>query len=402
MVPMHTMRIMTAVMVFCGQCLVFDAGVLAQTDPLSEAQLAAFRPKLETLRSKVAYLSLRADCLLESEAQLCTQRKDKELALATLRKHERKLPHDIGTQHPGYRALAQSEPLSEAQLAAFRAKLENLRSKLTYLSWIADCLQHSETQLYTQRRDKEVALGTLRNSESKLAQDVRTQEAAYNDFQANLNSERDRLGKLQRDLGNLQRKRDAQEEWIRQCEAKKEWIHLWGASCRLDRDASQFLGLIKNYEGDIAAASRSEQIALNSVRSADKQLQESGRQLEEARRQSGEAAAQSARIESTIVEVSRNLATLRENLQSLQLVAIDLEVVLLAGADVDTADPRPRTARAIDALASRADEALTRSEDSVSAAGQTLGRAWPVTFNCPPLLPGLPRPGQIDSWAPQT
>lgn len=273
-------------------------------------------------------------------------------------------------------ALAQTERPYQVQIAEFNSKLESARSTRADLDRRVACLNQREAQLTSERRDKELALGKLRSQELELARDLQTKQAAYDGFRATFLSEQDKLGGLRRELGSLQARQRAQEAWIQKCEEEKDWKRLWGLTCRADMNLAKTFGQIKNYENDISAAEKKEQIARQSMEFARANLDGGERALTAARKQAGDLGAEITRTETSIVDVSKALADIRASIQPLQIVIDEFSNALNEAKDVDLADARPRTLRRLGDIAAGVDTAMAGGRGAVADADGTLGAGW--------------------------
>src|ERR1044072_5397524 len=94
--------------------------------------------------------------------------------------------------------LAQAQGPYQAEISEFQSKLAKARSTQDDLDRRVACLNQREAHLVSQRRDNELALGTLRSREQELAQELRTKQAAYDGFRENFLSEQNKLVGLRR------------------------------------------------------------------------------------------------------------------------------------------------------------------------------------------------------------
>src|SRR3954470_20361143 len=77
--------------------IAFPPETLAQAQGPYQAQISEFQSKLARARSTQADLDRRVACLNQREADLVSQRRDKELALGKLRSREQELTQELRT-----------------------------------------------------------------------------------------------------------------------------------------------------------------------------------------------------------------------------------------------------------------------------------------------------------------
>lgn len=286
-------------------------------------------------------------------------------------------------------AFAQIQGSYQAQIAVFVSKFDTLQSTRTALDLDqrVACLDQREAQLTSQRRDKEQALGELRVQEKKLMRDIQMQQAAYDGFSKSFMSEQQKLAKLRGELGNLLNQKRAQEQWIEECKRDKPWQHLWGLACEADMNIAKTFGQVKNYEGDITAAERTEQIARDSMEFSRSKLDDSGQKLTDTRKNASDIDKEIAQTETVLVNVSKRLADIRASMQSLKIVIDEFSQVLNDAKDVNLADERSRTVRILSSIAARADETIRSSVNAVSNTDKALGQGWMTGCAKPPTAP---------------
>ena len=272
--------------------------------------------------------------------------------------------------------LAQAQGPYQAEISEFQSKLAKARSTQDDLDRRVACLNQREAHLVSQRRDNELALGTLRSREQELAQELRTKQAAYDGFRENFLSEQNKLVGLRRELSNAQAQKRSQEKWIEDCKREKHWTRLWGLTCEADMSLSKTFGLIKSYEDDISAAAKKEEIARQSMEFASARLNDSERALTATRNQAGALGTEITRTETAIVNVSKVLADIRTSIQPLQIVIGDFANALNEAKEVNLADERPRTLRKLGGIAAEVDAAMARGRDAVTGADQAIGPDW--------------------------
>jgi DNA repair exonuclease SbcCD ATPase subunit len=273
-------------------------------------------------------------------------------------------------------ALAQTHESHETQIAAFDSKLKTLQGLQDDLQRRAACLGQRDTQLTSQHTEKQLALGKLRSQEQELAQNIGRQQAVYEGFRSNLESEQNKLDNLRDQLESLKARKRAQEDWVRRCEAEKDWKRLWGLTCRADMDLSKAFGQIKNYEGDIAAAARREQIARESMESAAAELNTSEQRLIETRQRASEIDVAIVQTETALRNVSSMRADIRALIQPFRIVIDDLAAALNDAKDVNLADKRKRTMNLLSLIGEKADIAISDSAKVITLTDQTIGQDW--------------------------
>lgn len=279
--------------------------------------------------------------------------------------------------NPG--ALAQTQDEYDAKIAAFSAKLRTVENSKADTDQRVACLNQRDTQLTSQRKELETSVGNLRTQEQELTGNVVRLQSEYEGFAANLRTEQDRLNDMGLELNELQRQKQAQEDWIRQCQAEKDWHRLWGLTCEADMNIAKTFGQIKSYEGDIAAATRKEQIARESMEYARSKRDASVHTRDEIIKHAGEIDEAIRQTEASLVTVSKNLSDVRALKQPFQRVIGEFTVALNEATDVNFGEKRRRTLSLLSFIEKEADGALNNHTSAIVQTENSLGPGWMKT-----------------------
>ncbi|MDM0109790.1 hypothetical protein QTH97_33075 [Variovorax sp. J22R24] len=271
---------------------------------------------------------------------------------------------------------AQTQDPYDTQIAAFKSKLQAVENSQADINRRVACLSQRDSQLTSQRKDKEIALGKLRTQEQELTRNIGTQQAAYDGFNESFRSEQGKLSNLQRELRQLEAQKRWQEDWIRQCQAEKDWKRLWGLTCEADMNIAKTFGQIKSYEGDIAAAAKKEQIARESMDFAKSKLDASEKDLTETRQRARETDAAITQTEAVLRTTSKVLSEVRALMQPFKILISDFTVALNEAKEVNLEDKRRRTLNSLSFFGKEADAAINKHSIAVSQTEKTLGQGW--------------------------
>jgi chromosome segregation ATPase len=270
-------------------------------------------------------------------------------------------------------ALAQTEGLDPAKISEFQSKLELAQHTQADLSQRVTCLNQRDAELVSQREKLEERIGTLRREEKRLGPEVNRLEAAYHGYMHEFEKEQRELDGFRRHLQELQARKRAQELELQKCKAEPLIPNFM---CDATYGAFEWFGVYKNYEGDIAAAARREQIARDSANFALEKLQRTKGEFDSTREQASALDAEIRRAEHEMGVTRAALSGLREEASPYQSLIDKFVNELTEAKDVNLADARARTLRTLNDIAANIDAAVVHSTAAVRHADETLGAGW--------------------------
>ena len=270
-------------------------------------------------------------------------------------------------------ALAQTGSLDPAKISEFQAKLESAQSTQADINRRVMCMDQRDAQLVSQRDNLDGRIGSLRDNEKTLAPKVKALEDAYRGYMGNYETERRIVDGFRRQREAVEARKRGQEQALRECKAK--WYTI-NASCDAAYSLLEVAGEIKNYDGDIAAAARREQIAHDSANFALGNLEQSKRDFDLTRKQADALAAEINQTEHEMGATKIALSGLRKEVQPNKNLIDQFANALTEAKDVNLADARARTLRALAEIAAKIDAAMVDSAAAVRRADENLGAEW--------------------------
>lgn len=273
-------------------------------------------------------------------------------------------------------AAAQDEVLSQATISEYTAKLTHARNIEVEVANRVECIEAHDAELASRRNALEQALGDLLRHKLDLDSEIAKQQEKQKGFSASYQSELANSARLQRELDNLQAKKQAQDAELRDCRSK--WYTLPGM-CQLSNWLLHTVGAIESVEGKIASSQRGLQIAEDGLNSVGLWLDQSQNELSFAQSQLVEVKTSIDQTEDDIQKLKTTLSDLRAKDQSYRKLLDDFANALKEAKSVDTADARARTARKIIRISDDVDAAVARVVDP---ANSVLPEGW--RQNCSP------------------
>jgi chromosome segregation ATPase len=270
-------------------------------------------------------------------------------------------------------ALAQTGGLDPAKISEFQAKLESAQRTQADINRRVMCMSQREPQLISQRDDLDLRIGSLRAKEKTLAPNVKAAEDSYRGYMDTYETERSNVDKFRRHREEVEARKRGQEQALRECKAK--WYTI-NASCDAAYSLLEVVGEIKNYDGDIAAAARREQIANDSANFALTNLEQSKQDFDSTRKLADALAADLKQTEHEMGATKIALSGLRAELQPNTNLIGQFANALEEAKDVNLADARARTLRALAEIARKIDAAMVDSTAAVRRADENLGAEW--------------------------
>lgn len=278
----------------------------------------------------------------------------------------------LGTDCFPATAFAQGGGLSPATVADYGLKLTQAQKLQADIASQVACLNTRDRALETDRDVNQERLGDLRAQERKLSSDVATQQAAYQGYQNQLRTEENKLGGLQRELGELSARKYLQEEAVRQC--KDGWSPNF--LCDAANTLAHFFGEFVDVENAIATSERRVSSARGGVRDLEQRLDQSRRDLAATEAQITATSDSIRRTEQDIQILQTALAALRVDVQGRRRLFEDFQGALNEAKTVDTADGRARTARRVGDIAANIDLVIAQSADVMARANSNLPADW--------------------------
>jgi hypothetical protein len=271
----------------------------------------------------------------------------------------------LSTSHAAPTATA----LTPEAIAEYTAKLDKARAARADLETRVTCLTGRDAALVAQRDDKQRTLGRLREQEARLKVDIVSNSSALDGFRRNLDAESQRLDGLRAELRRLEARKRAQDAEVADCKSRW-WIPNF--MCDFANEIAHLIGAFKNVQGEIDAQQRRVNSAQEGINLAWRNLTQSQQALAEAQRQAALNSDQIRQHEALISAIQSALSQLRPSVQSYRLLIDGLQDALIEAGKVDTADGRARTARTVQDLAGKIDEALQQTNQALAHARSAL------------------------------
>lgn len=259
--------------------------------------------------------------------------------------------------------------LTPAAIAAFEQKQQGARAAQADIAARVACFGQQKRQLIQQRDQDQLRLGELVGRRKALDPVLVAQAAEYRTFETARNAEQARLGQLQFELADLQRRKAAQERALANCKAEPWTIN---ALCDLAYGLAHLTGRFVDNQQQINETQRRFDSAAQQAEAAEGRYRVSKAAYDA---NEAEAAAETVQIkaaETSIARLQAALTTLETNVHDSKLLLDEFDDALSEAKRVDTADGRARTARAVRGLAIRVDEATQRSGALLAQAKTTL------------------------------
>jgi chromosome segregation ATPase len=261
------------------------------------------------------------------------------------------------------------QPLTPEAIAAFERKLDGARAAQADIATRVTCFEQQKRQLIQQRDKDQVRLGELVGHRKALDPVLVAQAAEYRTFEAARNTEQTRLGQLQNELGDLQRRKTSQERALANCKAEPWTIN---ALCDLAYGLAHLTGRFVDNQARINETQRRFDSAAREAEAAEGRYRASKAAYDANEADAAATTTQIKAAETSIGRLQAALATLETNTHDSKLLLDEFDDAIDEAKRVDTADGRARTARAVRGLAIRVDEATQRSGALLAQAKTTL------------------------------
>ncbi len=268
-----------------------------------------------------------------------------------------------------------NEALTPAAIAEYDLKLANVQTIQADLSIRVTCLNKREQTLISQRDVAQLQLGDLRSREHVLNSNLVSQQAAHDAYKRAYETESEALNNLHHKLGSLQSRKWAQEEAVRRCKADA-WI--FGFFCDGAYEIGVGLGLdgFEHLESSISAAQSKVNASYDAVNTAQQALERSRSELAATQTEASALIATIHNTEQEIVALAAALSALRNEARDFARLRDEFQNALNEARRIDTSDGRARTARAVQYISAKVDDALVRLAPVAAQAEAALPSGW--------------------------